>query len=396
MVTTETRLVAAASHDLRQPIQAIGLWIEILREQSRDAVTRRILSKIAETAKGVESVVESLLDISKLDMGAIEVQPVQFPIATLLRRVEATFTPAAHAKGLELRVRESPRFVRSDPLLLERVVSNLVANAIRYCECGGVLVGCRDRGKNVSIEVRDTGIGIPADRLDDIFREFVQIRGEGRERNRGAGLGLSIAQRIAGQLGHKINVDSRLSVGSRFRIEVPRAASPAENMADVPAATDPLTVAGAFVVFIDDEAPIREAMGQLLRCWGVHCVIAASAAKAIQQLRGHLRTPDLLISDYRLADAQTGPDAITQIRAALGESIPSIIVTGENCASITRHLSEKGVVVVRKPIQPDALRFHISEAFGQRPRLQLRVRDAGPNRSAARGDGRRRLPAYAS
>ena len=363
----EARLVAAASHDLRQPLQAIGLWIEILREQTRDEGTSRILSKIIETAKGVESVVESLLDISKLDMGAIAVRPTPFPIAALLRRIEATFEPAARAKGLELRIRDSPAIVYSDPLLLERVVSNLVSNAIRYCEDGGVVVGCRSRGGFLSIEVWDTGIGIPADRLDDIFREFVQLRREGHERNQGAGLGLSIARRIAVQLGHRISVDSRLSVGSRFRIEAPcvgiaQARAVGESVATVGSAD----IAGAFVVFIDDEPQIREAMGELLQRWGLHAVVAASAASAMQQLRGHLRMPDLLISDYRLADSQTGLDAITQIRATLGVPIPSMIVTGENCASLMRRVIERGVAVVRKPIQPEALRLRIGELCGNR------------------------------
>lgn len=356
----ETRLIAAASHDLRQPLQAIGLWIEILRSISHDPATNRILAKINETARGAESVVDSLLDIARLDMGAIDARPASFPVARLLDRIAATFAPAAREKGLQFRVRSSGAIACSDPLLLERIVANLVSNAIRYSERGAVLVGCRPRGHSLSIEVWDTGIGIPEERVEDAFREFVQIRQEGRERIQGAGLGLAIARRIAARLGHAISVTSRLGHGSCFRVAVPRAATQDESDDD---ASAPYVgdVAGAFVVFVDDEAPIREAMQALLDRWGVHAVVAASTDAAIAQLRVHLRTPDLLISDYRLRGAETGLEGIARMRVALGEPVPAMIVTGEHCEAIDRGAARGGVALLRKPIHPDALRRRIAD-----------------------------------
>jgi CheY-like chemotaxis protein/nitrogen-specific signal transduction histidine kinase len=356
------RLLAAASHDLRQPLQAIGLWVELLRMQAEGQETRRILGKVHETARGLERVVNSLLEISKLDLGAVEITAVDFPIRELLDRIAATFSPIARARNLSLVVRDSAAIVRSDPLLLERVLSNFVSNGIRHSERGGVLVGCRKRGQCLSLEVWDTGIGIPLDRRAEIFQEFAQLHPDGRDRGRGVGLGLSIAKRIATMLGHPIYVDSRVGKGSCFRVQVPLVTirdtwrPQAQGQDDAASA-----IYGTFVVFIDDEKELREAIRLLLNKWGCHAVVAASATGAIAALSEHLRTPDLIITDYKLGDRSTGLQAIRDIRSALDESVPAIIISGERGAFVDKQLAASGVRLLRKPVDPDMLRRQLVE-----------------------------------
>ena len=361
-VASEPTLLAAVSHDLRQPLQAIGLWIEILRCDVTDAHMQEVLAKISETARSLESELESLLDISRLDMRRVETHPTDFPASQLLSRLAATFDPAAQAKGLRLRLRPSRCTIRSDPVLLERIVANLVANAIRYTERGGVLVGGRVRDGKFAIEVWDTGIGIPQARFGDIFDEFVQLARPGIKQEAGAGLGLSIARRIATLLGHTIRVTSRVGRGSCFRVEVPLASSQfAPRLASTGCGALLADVRGAFVVVIDDESAVREAVGDILGHWGCHAVVAQSAHDAIAQLATHLRAPDILISDYRLEGGQTGLQAIAAVRDVLGVSVPAAIITGERHLIINAAPAADGIAVLRKPIESSALHSLIAE-----------------------------------
>ena len=218
------RLLAAASHDLRQPLQAIGLWIELLQERFVDADTRRILERVKDTARSAEQVVDGLLDIARLDLGAVPREPGDFAVRDLLDHLASQFTPLARAKGLTLRVRPCSAVIRSDPSLLERVLANFLSNAIRYTERGTILLGCRHRKDSLSLQVLDTGPGIPPDSLQDIFHEFVQLRSV--QPSRGAGLGLSIASRIADLLGTPLSVASEPGRGSCFSIDVPLGQQP--------------------------------------------------------------------------------------------------------------------------------------------------------------------------
>lgn len=219
---TRSRLLAAASHDLRQPLQTIGLWVELLQERVRDREVRSILRKIHEISRGAECVVDVLLDVAKLDLDVIGVQVTDFAAADLLERVATTFGLSARERRLALRVRTSSAIARSDPVLLERILFNFVGNAIRHSARGGVLVGCRVRKDSLSFEVWDTGPGIPPDRLADIFEDFVKLDSASRSRaHAGPGLGLSIAKRTASLLGHPIQVSSTVGKGSCFRVDVP-------------------------------------------------------------------------------------------------------------------------------------------------------------------------------
>jgi two-component system, sensor histidine kinase len=356
-----SRLLAAASHDLRQPLQTIGLWVELLREQTREKEVRTILGKIQETARGAERVLNTLLDITKLDLGIIGVNVADFAVADLLEHIAVTFGPLARDHHLALRVRNSSAIARSDPVLLERILFNFVGNAIRYSSQGGVLVGCRRHEAYLSFEVWDTGSGIPQDRLEDIFQEFVQLGTEGRDRNRGAlGLGLSIAQRTAALLGHPIRVASSLGKGSCFRVDVPLGEQPRPGLTALGSDDNAAAIVGSFIVFVEDEKEQREAMELLLRNWGCHVVAAASAKEAIEQLRDHLRLPNVLLVDYRLENNETGLQAIRAIRSAIGEDVPASIISGECASFVDTTIGDLGVSVVRKPISPAQLRRHLA------------------------------------
>ena len=375
-VTSPARLLAETSHDLRQPIQAIGLWVELLQSQAGDAETRAILQRLRQTAQGLESVIDSLLDISRLDMGAVSPRRAEFPIAAVLDRLAATFGATARNRELAFRMRACDATVRSDPALVERILGNFVSNAVRNCDEGGILVGCRRRGRDLCVEVWDTGPGVPADRLADIFREFVQLRSAPHGRSRGFGLGLSIARRMADLLGHEISVISRVGRGSCFRLRLPLA-RPAPQRPRIAAVKETRReIAGSFVVFVDDERELRDAMALLLARWGCHAIVAKSANDAIEQLARHLRAPDLVIGDYRLADGESGLDAIASIRAALGHPVDAIILSGERGVMANGALSASGIPVLRKPADPDVIRARIAQSRADRSGLlhECRVR----------------------
>ena len=362
-----TRLLAAASHDLRQPLQAIGLWVELLREKVEGAELRGILGKIQQTAGAAERVLNALLDITRLDLGVVGVNVIDFAVADLLAHIASTFAPMARDHRLVLRVHPTNAIGRSDPVLLERILFNFASNAIRYSAHGGVLVGCRRRLNALSCEVWDTGPGIAQADLERIFEEFNQLAPEGAPRSLGAlGLGLSIAQRTAGLLGHPIEVSSCLGRGSCFRVDIPWGTQPPQALAAPGADAATSVLGGAFVVVVEDEREQREAAELLLRNWGCHVVAAASAAQAIEQLGGHLRLPNVLLVDYRLQHHETGAAAIQAIRAALGDDTPALIITGECTAAAGACLRKLGAAVLPKPVHPETLRQHLAAAIVSR------------------------------
>lgn len=355
------RLLAAASHDLRQPLQAIGLWIELLQERVQDADTRRVLDRVKDTARSAEQVVDGLLDIARLDLGAVSGETTDVVVDELLDHLESQFAPLALAKGLTLRVRPSSAVIRSDPALLERVLANFLSNAIRYTEHGSILLGCRRRRGRLSIQVLDTGPGIPTESLGDVFREFVQLRSTRSARPGGAGLGLSIASRIANLLGCPLDVASQPGRGSRFSIDVPLGTPLAATEPDrVPDDLDGV-IRGAFVVYVEDDPAQREAMADLLENWGCHALIAESQDAALAGLEAHLRTPDLIICDYRLDGGPDGRRTLEAIRRQLGQAVSGLILSGERSDVLRASLAAGGIALLCKPVAPDVLRHRMAE-----------------------------------
>jgi signal transduction histidine kinase len=354
--TAKTRFLAAASHDLRQPLQAVSLLVEVLRSRIFDPEASALADKVQASVQALEMLFVSLLDISRLDAGAINPNVQQFRIASLLHLIEVNFLPQAIAKGLKLSVIHSSAVVRSDPALLERVLSNLVSNAIRYTSRGRVVVGCRPRSDCLRILVTDTGPGIPSRFQQDIFEEFFQLANPERDRSQGLGLGLSIVKRTAAILDHPLIVESEVNRGSTFGIEVPRVAS-ALNASAVNrfSRTNPTRFSNTFVLVIDDDKASRFAIEALCRQWGCHVVSAASAGAALNMLEEHLRAPELIICDYRLQGEETGPRAIDKVRRALEERIPALVVTGDTSVTSRDLGRHKEIALMFKPINAEAL-----------------------------------------
>jgi len=295
----KTRFLAAASHDLRQPMQAITLLVENLDERVHEPATREVVENIRTSVTTMAAMLNAILDISKFDAGVVQPERSHFPLGPTLERLRVAHAQSCAEKGISLEVIPTSAVVQTDAVLLYRILSNLAANAVRYTEHGRVVFGVRRRHNGVAIEIWDTGPGIPEHQQREIFREFVQLNNAQRDREQGLGLGLAIVERTAKVLGHKVSVRSQPGKGSVFTIEVTYG-----DPAKVTAATMPeaAPLEGVRVLVIDDQREVREAMTVLLRGWGceVHPVASAAAAReALALLEGG---PDVVISDYRLPD----------------------------------------------------------------------------------------------
>ncbi len=350
----KTRFLASASHDLRQPLHAMTLLIGLLAQRARGQGLDDVIERIDQSAEAMESLLKAILDISRLDAGVEQACLETLSVDALLARIERHFAPTAQSRSLALRVRASDAWVRSDEVMLSRMLDNLVGNALRYTRRGGVLVAARRRQDAVVFEVRDTGIGIEPGRLGDIFEEFVQLHNPQRDRAQGLGLGLSIVRRTAQLLGHRIEVESTAGRGSVFRLTVPRAAAPGFVAAAVqPAAA--IDLEGLAVLVIDDEPPIRSALEELLQAWGCDCVAAADGDAALALLAHWPRVPDAILCDYRLAQGN-GVDVVERLRSALGASVPALIVTGDISAERLIDIARSALPVMHKPVNPARLR----------------------------------------
>ena len=352
----KSRFLAAASHDLRQPLHALGLFVAQL-QASIDAPDRgRIVERIGAAVAAMNELFGALLDISKLDAGVLDPNITEFPVAHLLQRLETTFAGAAHEKGVSLRVVPSEAWVRSDFILLERILLNLLSNAIRYTSRGGAVVGCRRRGRSLRIEVYDTGVGIPTDQRQRIFAEFYRL-GYGHDNRAGLGLGLAIVDRLCRLLDHPIELASTPGKGSRFAVSVPLAQSGSEIAApsiSPPTHADALT--GKLVVVIDDDALVLESMSGLLKGWDCRVVAAPCFSAALAGAQACDRRPDLIISDYHLSDGMSGIDAIERLRRALRAKVPAFLISGDINAERVRETRERGYHLLHKPVSPIALR----------------------------------------
>ena len=364
-----TQFFAAANHDLRQPLHALGLLAAALSERSRDPGITGLVTSINASVEALEGLFNALLDMSKLDAGAVQPELRDFPLARVLDRLRAELAPEAAEKGLRLRVRRSRAWVHSDPVLLERILRNLIANAIRYTERGGVLAAARRRGDGLVLEVWDSGVGIPAAERGRIFEEFYQLGTAGRSSRKGLGLGLAIIQRLCTLLGYRVRVDSRPGRGSVFRFEVPAAVpAPAAPKARTPAARPPGALNGRLVVVIDDQSSIVEGMRSLLASWGAEVIGSSDGADVMRELEQLGRLPDLLIVDYRLEGDRLGTAVIDELRDALDPEIPAIVVTGSSTPELAEEITRRGDDLLAKPVLPADLRA----------RIDARLRSAAP------------------
>ncbi|MDM0074876.1 hybrid sensor histidine kinase/response regulator [Variovorax sp. J2P1-59] len=348
----KSKFLAAASHDLRQPIHAQGLFLEVLARSKLSAAQYDALANARATWQASAEMLDTLLDFSRIEAGVVEPQMQAFHLQPLLNKIENELAPQADAKGIVYRSRETRVAVRSDPALVALILRNLVSNAIRYTENGGVLVACRARGSEVLIEVWDTGIGIEPDQHEDIFREFHQLGNAERDRRKGLGLGLAIAQGLARALGHELTLVSQPRRGSVFRLGLP-VAKMGIATGRLEAAPGRARVFDVRVLVIDDDEAVRAGMRQLLSAWGCVCDVADSIEEAQALARAH--PPGLVISDYRLRELRTGAEAIAALRAEFGENLPALLITGDTAPQRLREARATGVPLLHKPVSPNQL-----------------------------------------
>ncbi|HET6971853.1 MAG TPA: hybrid sensor histidine kinase/response regulator [Phenylobacterium sp.] len=362
----KSQFLAAASHDLRQPLYALSLFSASLQSLELDAEAQAVVGKIHSNIAALEGLFGALLDISKLEAGVVTPQAEPVWAGELFDRLAHYFEPEARRRGLELRFAGRDRWALTDPALLERILSNLIANAINHSSAGGVLVGCRRAGGGqVRFEVWDTGPGIAAADQRRIFDDYVQLANPERDRRKGLGLGLAIVRRTAALLGAEVTLRSRVGRGSVFAIALP-AAAPASQRATEPAAPAADLLANLPVLVIDDEETVREALSDLLGRWGAKVSTAPDAEAALARLRAGERYRAALV-DYRLREGRTGLEAISALRAAQSEPLACCLVTGDIDPALLTEARRRGLPVLHKPVQPAKLRAVLNHLASAEP-----------------------------
>jgi len=352
----KTRFLASAAHDLRQPLHALGMFCAALDQRLPSTPEKPLVRNMMDAIEALENSFGAMLDISRLDAGIVRKAPQSFPIRDLFRRLYQQFGGDAEARDLSLRFRAARRLVLSDPQLLERVLANLVQNALRYTHRGGILVAARRHPQGTALEVWDTGVGIPRDKIDMIFQEFYQVDNPERDRNRGLGMGLAIVQRLCQLLEHPLQVRSAPGHGSVFRVIVPPGDVGTFEVPALEADTlPPRPVARLTILLIDDERAIREATRELLRPMQVDVITAASVGEAVALAKESNAPIDLILSDWRLPGQENGADAVRAVRAVCGETTPAVLITGDTSPDVLKLAHESGFVILHKPLQPREL-----------------------------------------
>ncbi|WP_371325311.1 hybrid sensor histidine kinase/response regulator [Dechloromonas sp. ZY10] len=358
----KSRFLASVSHDLRQPIHAQGMFLSVLRNTPLSPKQQELIDHLTTATNASSEMLHTLMDFSRIEAGNITPQFSRFRLQPLLNKIENEFIAQADAKRLNYRSRETDLAVLSDPGLLEVILRNLVGNAIRYTRRGGVLLACRKRGQMALIEVYDTGIGIPQEQHQEIFREFHQLGNPERDRQKGLGLGLAIVKGLATCLQHPISVSSRPGRGSVFRLGVPLtyAGEPLPPTPPVPR----ILPQNVNILLIDDDDIVRASTAAQLAEWDFNCQSVDDIERALMIARKN--PPDLIISDYRLREYRTGAEAIERIRQQAERPIPALLITGDTDPQRLREARAFGVPLLHKPVEPRELYRQIVSLLAQR------------------------------
>jgi signal transduction histidine kinase len=357
-----TRFLAVASHDLRQPMHALNLYLGALTAFELPEPTRPLLANVTQCAHIMDEMFLALLDLSRLDAQVVLPLIERFPIASLLSRLAVEFTPQANAKGIDLRIRPNASWVETDAALVEQILRNLVANAVRYTNAGSIAIICSSHGGKVRVAVQDTGIGISWHQQETVFEEFKQVGNAGRDRTKGLGLGLAIVRRLCRLLGVPITLVSAVGQGSTFSIDLPLATGQAaEATPDMTRAADAESFYGKMVVVVDDEESILDAMRALIEQWGCLVVTAASSDEAIAKLAGAGRLPNALICDWQLRKNESGFDVIRTLREEFNHGIPALLITGDTSPERLQETQASGLPVLYKPLKAGALRAALGQ-----------------------------------
>ncbi|MGY4830090.1 ATP-binding protein [Sphaerotilaceae bacterium SBD11-9] len=371
---SKTQFFAAASHDLRQPLHAMGLFAEALRQRSHDEEVTQLVASINGSVDALEGLFSELLDITKIDTGGVDVTPEHFNVGEIFRKLRLHFEPVAFEKGLSLRFRGNQHNVYADPVLVERILRNLVSNAIRYTNDGSVLVSCRRRDGRMLLQVWDTGVGIREREQEHIFEEFYQVPYSetlSPQQRKGLGLGLAIVKRLAALMEAPLTLRSETGHGTVFSLQlppgkVPRVRGPSDVAGKAPLG---LTLDRRFIVVVEDEPAVRGGLEVLLKGWGAQVVsfetVEASSAWALNADPVAQR-PDLLIVDYRLERGHTGVEVIQALRARFGAEVPAIMVTGSTMTGHEAEAQAHNFHLLVKPVVPNKLRAMIGFKLGVR------------------------------
>jgi signal transduction histidine kinase/CheY-like chemotaxis protein len=362
---SKTRFLAAASHDLLQPLNAARLTISVLNDLQESEDARQLAGRVDQSLQMIEDLIKTLLDISKLDAGVVRPEIQSFPLDDVLDVLEASFMPQAEAKGLKLKVRRAGLLVHSDPLLLQRVLQNLVSNAVRYTATGGILIGARKRGDRCLIDVVDTGCGISEAELETMFEEFYRGAAAAKSDHAGLGLGLSIVQRTVQALGHDLDVRSRPGRGSTFRLTLDCVGYATEPIVREETERVSLDVTrGAAVVVVENDPDVLDATVRLLGSWSCTTLAGScldDAEKAIAELG---RSPDIALVDYHLDHSRTGVEAVRALRERFGADFPAVVVTGDWSPEVAADVNAAGCELLRKPTRPAELRALMTHLLG--------------------------------
>ncbi|MBI1886853.1 MAG: response regulator [Nitrosomonadales bacterium] len=359
----KSHFLAVASHDLRQPLHALGLYIAELQHKVSGAEQQHLVGRVEQSVEALSTLLNALLDISKLDAGTIVPQLQTCAASVMLDRVAADYQMLAGIKNIRLIVRPCAEYISSDPQLLERILMNLVGNAIRYTYPNGcVMVACRRRGNLLRIEVRDNGVGISKTDQDNIFREFFQVSQQRTDNNKGLGLGLAIVDRLVKLLGHRIELRSALGKGSIFALEVPlarrrpgKSSSAAQTMSGPGQGLEESLLTGKRLLVVDDDPMVLSSTASILASWG--CIVSTAASLA--QVRQFLRDGeawDFIISDYQLGNNESGIDIVAMVRQHYGRQIPCVLISGDTSQAILKLASVSGHHLLHKPVRPAKLR----------------------------------------
>jgi CheY-like chemotaxis protein len=358
----KSKFLAAASHDLRQPVQALVLFIGMLKGGVAGTRLEQPTQFMAQAIEALSGMLSGLLDISRLDAGVLLPQITAVDVGDIVQRIGHEYAARAHAKGLRLRVHAGAMPALTDPTFMERVLRNLLENALRYTETGGILVGCRRRGAEIRIDVIDTGLGIPPEHQSAIFEEYFQVGNQARDHAKGLGLGLAIVRRLVGLIGGRIDVRSQLGRGSRFSVFVP--AGMAVAAPGDPAVSAALDGVGKLVLVIEDEGMVRASLRMMLESWGFQVVDAADEATALEQLHPLSRRPDLVIADYRLHGGKTGIEAAQHIHDSFAHAIPTVVITGDTAPERIKDVHGSGFLMLHKPVGAEELRVTLAQLLG--------------------------------
>ena len=357
---SKTRFFAAASHDLLQPLNAARLFVASLAEREGNPDSMRLAQHAASSLEAVDDLINTLLELSRIDAGALQITPSHFHLDQLLRQLSIEFSPLVAERGLKLRCHPLPVVVHSDWVLLGRILRNFLSNALRYSEQGSLLLGARRVRDGVLVGVWDQGQGIPAGKLSLVFEEFQRLAEHSGMCSKGLGLGLAIVKRLATRLQHRLVVQSHYGRGSFFGIVLPygqaEAASLFPRQQERVTSPGPSELQGLSVLLIDNEPAILAGMSTLLSGWGCLPLVAANTAQAVSLLGQLSRPPDVILADYHLDNEERGPQAILALYAALGQRIPAAIITADRTPEVAAEIAAESWAILTKPVRPARLR----------------------------------------